>query len=247
MTGEKIKTAAFLIRCALLRPAIKATETNYREAIVAWETDPQVKEATESICKGMGMRVLDVNENGIYLASEGADSPFRPRLTNISSRLSNTNDRQLFGLVLTAVMALFYQSSAHLLSDLTPTIAVREVREKVIEIAEARLEELDIDEMSDSSDIDEACTVLLRPPATGPTEGGQIKSGTLHRMVELVFTHLEEESYVRRRTNDDGGSYSALRKFRIHAREFAVMEAFDTVRRILEQKDVHRQMEVDHA
>ncbi len=237
MNGDKIRTAAYLVQCALHRPALKATEPSYREALAAWETDPSVREAMVHVCGGLGLRILDINEHGAFLASDSLLSPFRPRLINISSRLANVDERMMFGLIVTTIMAIYYENQAHLYGDLAPSLSAREVVDRVAEIAEARREERDHNEMHDASDIDEACDYVLALPKSAPTETGQIKAGTLRRIVDYAFAHLAEEGYVKLRSEDDGGTYFALRKFRIYAKEFAVMEAYHTVKDVLKKQE----------
>lgn len=246
MHPDKIKKSAYLIQCALRRPPARPTEAAYRDAIDAFNVDPDIRTCTSAIAEGLGLKILDVNEYGIFLASDGASSAFKPRLEQINRTFTRAESRQVFGLVLTTIAALFFQTATQLDDDdSAPTISVHEVREALTDLVGARTEQLSSEEEQDSSDIDEACAAINNLTATAPTPGGKARPGTLHRYIEQAFSFLEDEHFVKRRGDESGGVYTAFRKFRIHMKTFAATEAHHTVCEILDRQQ--KQQEAAHA
>ena len=248
MNNENIREAARLIGFALHNPPVSPMQRKgaaYRELINSYHTSGKFSETVNTICEGLGLKVLDANSYGLFIAAVDSDSPFRAKLSSIHySSLKQPELRQIFGLALTAIAATYYQSSATFLEESAPSATVHQVRDELLNIAEIRQKE--IENGSESSSIDEACEEILKLPITASTEKGGQRNNTLTRLIMNAFKHLENEGFVKRR---DENEYTAYSKFRIHMREFMANEAYKAVTSILERQKLEtiRELDKDHA
>ena len=248
MATNNVQKAAMLIGFALRRPMPNPTPGSiYSELIDSYHSNDEFRQNTEDIANGLGLHVMDVNHRGIFLRTNGEDSPFRAKLEHINTSLLSPDLRQIFGMALTTVAALFYQSPSQLHEDMAPTLTVRAAREELINIAKARVEEVSKGD-EDHSDIDEACASILKHSATISTPGGGHSYKTVHKLMELAFKFLEDEGFITKRKEEEG-AYTAFTKFRIHMKEFMALESYHTVTRILkeQEKDALAKQESDHA
>lgn len=247
MATNNVQGAAMLIGFALRRPMPSPTPGSvYAELIDCFHSGDEFRQNTMDIAVGLGLRILDVNHKGVFLAANGEESPFRAKLEHINTSLLSPELRQIFGLALTTVAALFYQTPSQLHEDMAPTLTVRAAREELVNIAKARIEEVSKGD-DDHSDIDEACASILKHSATISTPGGGHSYKTVHKMMDLAFKFLEDEGLVARRKEE--GAYTAYTKFRIHMKEFMALESYHTVTRILkeQEKDALAKQESEHA
>lgn len=228
--------AARLLGYALARPPMRATDPGYRELIDAYNDphDRKVFEAARAIASGLGLQILDVNDFGVFLACTSSNSPFRPRLDNINKAFLDVDRRQLFGLALTTIAALMYQTYIQLAEESAPILSVQEARDKLVDIARARQEQIAQEEDADPSGIDEACAVISSLTVTATTPGGRIAQHTLHWAIDQAFSYLESERMVQKQSEEEGGTYIGFSKFRIHLQKFAATEAFQAVVAALE-------------
>lgn len=236
MDYSDIKQAAELIGFALRKPLVSPNRGggHYSELINTYHASGEFAEIVRSVASGLGLRILDANDNGLFLAADSDESPFRARLETINTSLLSANLRQIFGLALTTIAAIYYQTNSSLLEDMAPSTTVHQVREELLNIAQTRLDEISKGD-EDNSDIDEACRVILDLPVTGSTNGKGQKNNTLTRWIEKAFDFLKEEGFVKDRGD---GEYTAYSRFRVHMREFMAIEAYETVSRILRGQEL---------
>lgn len=231
-----IRNAAELIGFALRKPLVNPNRNGgpYSELINSFHANNEFAEIVRSIAAGLGLKVLDANDNGLFLAATGEDSPFRAKLESINTSLLSADLRQIFGLALTTIAAMYYQTSTSLLEDMAPSTTVYQVREELLNIARTRLEDIKNGD-EDYSDIDEACKVILDLPVTGSTDKGGQKNNTLTKWIQKAFDFLKDEGFVKDRGD---GEYTAYSRFRVHMREFMALEAYDTVANILKRQEM---------
>lgn len=231
-----IRNAAELIGFALRKPLVNPNRNGgtYSELINFFHANSEFAEIVRSIASGLGLKILDANDNGLFLAATGEDSPFRAKLESINTSLLQVDLRQIFGLALTTIAAMYYQTSTSLLEDMAPSTTVYQVREELLNIARTRIEDIKNGD-EDYSDIDEACKVILELPLTGSTEKGRQKNNTLTRWIQIAFDFLKDEGFVKDRGD---GEYTAYSRFRVHMREFMALEAYETVANILKRQEL---------
>nr|WP_320048776.1 DUF6063 family protein [uncultured Desulfuromonas sp.] len=242
-----IRNAAELIGFALRKPVVNPNRSggSYSELINSFHASSEFAEIVQSIAAGLGLKILDANDNGLFLAATSEDSPFRAKLESINTSLLSADLRQIFGLALTTIAAIYYQTSTSLLEDMAPSTTVYQVREELLNIARARLEDIQNGD-EDYSDIDEACRVILNLPVTSSTEKGGQKNNTLTRWIQKAFDFLKDEGFVKDRGS---GEYTAYSRFRVHMREFMALEAYETVSNLLKRQELQRleKQGEDHA
>lgn len=235
MDHDIIRDAAELIGFALRKPPANPHRNGrYSELLNSFHASGEFAAIVRSMTVGFGLKILDVNDNGLFLAAENENSPFRAKLESISTSMLVANTRQMFGMALATIAAIYYQTETSLLEDMAPSITVYQVRDELLNIAQARIEDRKKKE-SDFSDIDEACQVIVDLPVTASTKKGLQKKNTLTRLIERAFEFLENEGFVKNRGN---GEYTAYSKFRVHMREVMAMEAYRTVSEILKRQDI---------
>ncbi len=247
MDLNDIKSASELIALALRKPLVNPNRSGglYSDLINTYHASGEFAEIVRSIAEGFGLRILDVNENGLFLAATGEESPFRAKLETINTSLLTPELRQIFGLALATIAAIYYQTNTSLLEDMAPSTTVYQVREELINIARTRIEDINNGD-EDYSDIDEACRVILEIPVTNSTEKGGQKKNTLTRWIQKAFDFLKDEGFVKDRGN---GEYTAYSRFRVHMREFMAIEAYQTVAEIMKRQEMEilEERSEDHA
>jgi hypothetical protein len=231
-----IENAAELIGFALRKPFISPSRDGgqYSELLNTFHTSGEFADIVKSVASGLGLRILDANDSGLFLAVTADESPFRAKLESINSNLLAVNTRQMFGLALTTIAAIYYQTSSTLVEEMAPSTTVYQVRDELLNIARARMEEIN-NGHEGFFDIDEACKAVVDLPVTGSTKKGRQKNNTLTRLIQQAFDFLRDEGFVQDRGN---GEYTAYSRFRIHMREFMALEAFEVVMRALKKQEL---------
>lgn len=236
MNHEAIKQAGTLLQYALRRPPLRATDQGYSGALRAYMNNPEVRDCCQSMAEGLGLRILDVDQKGMYLASNSVNSAFRLRLKDVSLSLDQMPDRRvLFTFALTTIAGLFYQNPAQLESELTPFVDVQEVRSRLHDIAQARVAQLSEEDLNSPSGIDEACLLIVRSTEIAPTGNSRHRAGSLPWAVELAFSLLLREGFVDLVDDRRGGTYRAFSRFRAHVRDVASFEAYRLVTSLLQE------------
>ncbi len=231
------REAGRLLNFALHNPPISpARSADYARLIDSFDLDDRFRDEVKAMADGLGLRLLDVNNRGVFLAPKDETSPFRMKLDQINSSLSDHDLRQLFGLALTVISAIFFQTSVSLSEDSLSTVTVKQAREEMLHVAKMRQAEINAGD-EDYSDLDTACKVLLNKEETASTPTGQTRRDTLTYWIEAAFARLEKEGFVKKRSEVEGGGYTAYTRYRIHMREFMCREAYSTAVRILNKQE----------
>lgn len=219
--------AGRLLAYALARN--RAMDAVHRELLRRYRTDGGFQGHVESVARGLGLRVLDVLDQGLVLAAEG-DSPFTFRLSDYRQNLS-VEDRLCHGLVHVAIAAWCFPTAA-LLEDEDRELVKVTVQDIVEYLKTACLElqrRTTIDPAIARPELQEAWRIVLTRAETRETGDGRRAAYTLTGMVSWAADRLAQEGWLRKENEERGGTWYVRPAYRVLVRELAAHEAFRLV------------------
>jgi hypothetical protein len=204
-------------------------DTTHRELLRRLRTDGGFRGQLESFARGLGLRVLDVLEQGLVLAAD-SDSPFSFRLSDYRQNLT-VEDRLCHGLIHVAIAAWCFPNAAQLEDEDRELVKISV--QDVVEYLKAACQELHrratIDPDIARPEMQEAWRVVLARAETRDTGDGRRSSFTLTGMVSWAFERLAQEGLLRKESDERGGTWYVRPAYRVQVRELAAHEAFRLV------------------
>jgi hypothetical protein len=230
LDAQVIQDAARLLAFGLQAAQRPSQSTDYRALIERYRNEPIVERVVREVARGLGLRVLDVSDYGLVLAAD-PDSPFNLTVADYRTGLS-TEERLLHGLCQVGLAAYLYPRPEDLESE-------AEVRQVCVRDLDAFLrdacgrvaaETAAADPPTDQPELEQACRIYLRWPATKETADGRRAAKTTQGVIAQALERLADHGLLRRAGDDGGGTYQALRRYRVHVREVASHEALRILR-----------------
>lgn len=219
--------AGRLLAYALSRS--RAMDAVHRELLRRYRTDGGFRGQVESFARGLGLRVLNVLDQGLVLAAD-SDSPFMFRLSDYRQNLS-VEDRLCHGLVHVSIAAWCFPNAA-LLEDEDREL-VKVAVQDIVEYLKVACQELHrratIDPDIARPELQEAWRIVLTRAETRDTGDGRRAAHTLTGMVSWALERLAQEGLLRKDTDERGGTWYVRPAYRVLVRELAAHEAFRLV------------------
>lgn len=205
-----------------LRPARDAA---YEELLARHRTDVDFRELVEEIAHGLGLAVLDAGPTGLLLGPEEG-SVYSLRLADYRSGMK-VKDRLIHGLVHLGIAAWCYPTEASLGTDDVRRVTVNGV-ELFLRLASEQLREKHgaEDPDADRPETERAWRLYLRMPAARETGDGRAAARTTTRMIAYAMESLADHGLFEKESDEDGGTYRALSRYRVQVRELAASEAW---------------------
>lgn len=204
-------------------------EADQRELVRRYRVDGAFRGAFDAFARGLGLRVLDVVESGLVLASE-ASSPFAFRLSDYRLNLS-VEDRLAHGLVQVAIAAWCFPNAASLEDEERGLVRVSAA--DVVDHLRSTCAELQrrasVDPEHYRPELQEAWRVVLSRAETRDTGDGRRAAHTLSGMVSWALERLGQEGLMRKESEERGGTWLARPAWRVQVRDLAAHEAFRIV------------------
>lgn len=232
-----------LVLCGLDNSLAAARDTEYGELIRRYHADPNFNLLCHAAADGLKLRLLEVSRDyGVVVSLKTtARTPFVMDLKSISSGLVDPETRQMFAVVLTAVVTFLFENQAAIEGRKPSRIAVRDLEERLRALVEnlVAMPEEEIDDMADTAA--EMFKVIRRKDVLSRTDGGperkgRPRRGTLRWTIEKVFDFLEVRGLVVKENEEAGGTYRARQRFVVHTRSFGGDGAFQTVRELTRRR-----------
>jgi hypothetical protein len=229
--AETVRDAARLVAFGLAPSSRPTNEPDYERLVRRWLDDPVFERAVREVATGLGLRIVEVSEYGATLAGLPG-SPFGLTVADYRASLT-TEERLLHGLVQLGLAAWLYPRS----EDLEAEAEVRRVsvgeldaflRETCDRLARERPESSDAP--SAMPELEEAFRIYRRWPSTKETSDGRRAAKTTTGLIAHALERLAEAGMLRRTGDEAGGTFQALRRYRVQVRELAAHEALGVLR-----------------
>jgi hypothetical protein len=228
--AELIRNAARLIALGLMPARRPSQDPEYNALIRRFQDEPLFQRVVRDVAQGLGLRLLDVSEFGATL-SPLPDSPFGLTLADYLSGLS-AEDRVLHGLIQVGLAAWLFPRAEDLEEEaLTRPVTAAELdaflREACTTLA-ARNEEAD--PPAEVPELVRAYRLYRERPSVKETTDGRRASKTTQALIAASLERLAEAGLLRRVNDKGGGTYHALRRYRVQVRELAGHEVLRALR-----------------
>lgn len=214
-----------------LEPARRPThDPEYAELIRRALDEPAFGQALSAVATGLGLEVLDVSEYGVVLGARPG-SPFGLVVADYKKDL--TSERRLVhGLVHVGLAAYLYPRAEDLESDAeVKRVSVRELDDYLREQCRALAgSDRGEDAPAAHPELERALAIYLRWPSTQTTASGRRSTRTTQGIITAALEHLAAHGLLRRAGKEGGGTYQALRRYRVQVRELATQKALRVLR-----------------
>lgn len=244
-TLSEIRKASSLILCGLDYSPQAARDLQYAELIRHYETDPSFDLLCNGVADGLNLRLLHVSKDyGVIMSLRDASrTPFVLDLKNIMASLAEPEARQLFAVVLVAVVTFLFENQSSMDPERRLRIAVQDLEMKLRTLVE-NLSNMTEGEIEDPADTAAEMFKLVRKADVGPstTDGGlegknrRFKKGTLRHTIHRVFDFLEGRGFVTKESDLAGGTYRVRPRFVIHTTNFGGETVFELIRELTARK-----------
>ncbi len=214
---------------ARLRPG---AEPEYADLIQRYEGDGDFRALVAAVAAGLGLEVLEVGEFGLALGAESG-SLFAYRLRDYRAT-PTVEDRLLHGLVHLGAAAYCYPSAR----DLDERGSVKRIsvgglelylREVCERLAEQRGES---DPREDQPETEQAWRIYHRRNATRDSARGRTHHKSTQGIVRHALEFLAEQGFLRKLSDEEGGTFQVLARYRVQVRELAAHEGYRLLCRV---------------
>lgn len=220
-----------------VRPSSRNTDGDYQAAIDHYMMDSDFQEMVEAIASGRGARVEKVTDDGILLSAVSADNDNVLKPTDVGARYTQAEERMALGLALVTITSVLYPDEDALRDEpmgTPPFISVSEIHERMVALAsrlgdqtQAIGPDLDAQPQSEHA---EAWEVVRQKAEMARTRKGNHPRESLYGHIQQAFRLLADQGFVRPESEQDGGTFRPLRRFRTHAALVAAEGTLDAVR-----------------
>jgi hypothetical protein len=226
LESEVVQAASRLIAFALMPARRPSNDVEYQRLVERFELEPFLERIARDVARGLGLRILDVSELGVVIATDG-DSPFGLTVADYRAGLQ-AEERLLHGIVQVGLAAFFYPRAEDLESDAIPAlVSVAELDAFLRDVCgrlgtTVRTE----DPPADEPEIERAFRIYLRWPSTKETTDGRRANKSTTGIAAHALETLADQGLLVR----VGDSYRATHRYRVQVRELAAHEALRALR-----------------
>jgi hypothetical protein len=229
--SDLVRDAAHLIALGLTPSKRPTSEPDYARLLRRWQDDPLFERVARDVAAGLGLRFIDVSDYGVTLGAT-PESPFSLTVADFRAGLT-AEERLLHGLVQVALAAFLYPRAEDLEAESeVQRVSVRELESFLREACQALAAEHppQHDPPVENTELEQAFRIYLRWPAVRKTADDRRAAKTTTGIIAHALARLTEAGLLRHLNDDDGGTYQALRRYRVQVRELAAHEALVTLR-----------------
>lgn len=223
--------AARLIAMGLQPKRRPSSDLDYASLCERYRDDPLFARTVRDVADGLGLKVLDVSEYGIVLGIT-AESPFQFTVGHYRRDMT-AEERLVHGLVHVALAAWLYPRAEDLEADgEVRRVSVVELDTWIREQASTLRSSAGIvpDAPAEHPELERALEIYLRWPATRESADGRRHGKTTQNAIAQACTKLNEHGLFRKVSDQGGGTYQALHRYRVQVREHAAHEGLRILR-----------------
>ncbi len=214
MSAATTTDAARLVSLALDPNRRADRDRDYGDLVAQYRTDPELRESTNAVADGMGLRILKADELlGLVLAARRT-SPLAatPAWLRTELRANGVDQRMLFGLALIGVAAYCYPTKQSLDERAAVRFGLTDIDEFIVQ----RSAGLTATEGDSAADLSQAWQVWDDTPQTDRTErDGRLKKGCRLHYVQQACRLLEARALLVADTDHDD-TWRPTDRFRLH-------------------------------
>jgi hypothetical protein len=214
-----------LLACAMQPKLTAARDEQYRQLLELYRDDVEFRRAVDDTAEGLGLVVVHASEQMLVVGAL-EDSPFQIRMEDYSGALRSghrqTEERLVQGLIQLAIAAYCFPTARDLESERVIRISAVEVDRFLREIC-ALVGEHDPsgDPPVEMPELEPAYRVYQRRHATRETSDGRGHLSSTIQMTRRALDWLEMQGLVRKSSDEQGGTYQVLGRYRALVRELA--------------------------
>lgn len=232
--------AGRLIAFALQPNALPAALPDYQQLLHRFLSDARFQQLTESILRGLGLRMLGVSESfGLTLAAD-PEGVFAVRRGDYG-KLRSTTDRLIQGIIHLGIAAWCFPRAEDLGEAeivAAPRITVEQLVEHLTQLCEECKRQDTGDETSPEEELRAAWQCMLALGKYSDSAGGRESFATLAGKIIHALGFLTEQGLLKRDDRDNKPGWIARPGFRLHVRELAGHRAWQIVN--LAAQQLHR-------
>ena len=240
-----VSEAARLVAYALkpkLTPGGEASG-DYGRLVARYSAETSFAKVVEDLADGLGLWLVAVDPIIGAVACAEEDSSFAIRLRDYARQTrtdSRTDLRVIHGLAFIAIARLCYPQPNHVEAvDRIARVTVNDVEEYLRRLCarldeRAAADELDVDPPVDQPLLERTWRSFQRRASAARTGDARRNSYTTVAIIGKALAWLVEQGLAQKVSDDDGGTYRALPRFRILVRELSGGELYGDVLRIAE-------------
>lgn len=233
--------AGRLIQWGLQAKAVPFNREEYRELIDRYIDRPNFRSLVRRICEGLGLRVLDGNDRGLFLGTQD-DSVFALKPSDFrGSSGSSAEERLLDGLVQVAIAATIYPRHQDLEEDsieAKPPITLSEVDETLrticSEYTRRAADDPDVDREAMDRGLQEAWRVYESRPGVKTTQTGKLSPNSTQGMIRRHLQQLVEHGCFAVSRRGDTELYRPTLRYQIQVKELAATRLYDYLQTLLD-------------
>jgi len=230
--SEQAEAATRLLLLAMTPRITPANNTEYGELLTRFSTDPDFKEFTHAIARGMGLQIYThVIQHGLMLVPQ-EDGFFAPRLDSFRRNM-RFRDRVTYGLLHYVLAAYVFPSEESLADDLevlSARIRPADVARFAVETCE-NLKSVAANREIMSEEMIEAYAHVLSLREGDAGAGGQ---NNLVAMVRVILEKYEREGLFNVFEENGESVYRSRPQFRVQVR-FMMQESERSLLSLLQQ------------
>lgn len=227
------ESAARLVAFGLRPKQLPARDVSYADLVRRYREDTTFKQLTNGIAAGLGLLVLDVNQQaGIVLAATD-DSAFETKMDSYA-RAAKIRDRResekvLHGIIHLAVAALGFPRPDDLANDsYVGRVSVEQVDGVVREACRILDERAEGggDPLVEAPELERAWQAYMRRPEAVSTKDGRLAPDSTRGMVSRALRFLADQGFLVPAGNEGEGTYRTTHRYQVQVRELAADNAF---------------------
>jgi hypothetical protein len=224
---EDAADAARMVALAMARGKAPARSGEYARLVQRFDTEPEFAQLVRKIAQGFELTVLEVHPKpGLVLGT----TPETDFAVSVSELVPQITDRPLYLLAQLTVAALAFPRPEDLDDDeYVGRITVKQVDEEVRALASAiehrlALTDSDVDPPTGQPGLEGLWRAYLRRNATGQTRAGGPPRTSTRALVRRAFTHLTDNGFLHKVSDEHAGTYNTNIKYRLQIRDQAARD-----------------------
>ncbi|MGW4489317.1 hypothetical protein ACWEOE_36460 [Amycolatopsis sp. NPDC004368] len=236
-TSVDAEAAARLVAFGMRPKQLPARDVVYGELVRRYGEDNAFKALTHAVAAGLGLMVLEVNQQAGAVLAAVDESIFEIKMDSYARqakiRERRETEKVIHGLIHLAAAALAYPRPDDLANDTyIGRVSVEQVDAMVREASRilderAQQAEANNDPLADAPELEQAWRAYTRRPAAAATKDGRMAADTTRGMVSRALRFLADQGFLVPVSDEQGGTYRTTSRYQIQVRELAADAAFD--------------------
>jgi len=205
----------------------------YAELAAQLSTNSSLRIIFDNIVEGLGLTVLDVNSQGVFLGARDR-SPFAFKMESYR-RTNRAEERVMHGAVLLAITAYCFPTAEVLdqeIAILRPRFTCDQVAQYLKDLCNAAKTASTGDPEHVDVEFQTAWNFLQNQPLIKETLEGKVSQQCLTGIVQYAVDFLAEQGLLRPISEDGHGTFQPTPAFRIQVKDMASHEALLTIQKL---------------